>query len=104
MERFAKGNPRPRMPEPQPVAMRIELVAADERAGNHRRAAELREPGEAGLERRAFEDRAGAVADAAFGKDADHTSALETGDCFAHGGAIDLFTIDRKSVHRVHPR
>src|SRR5258707_736219 len=105
IQRLTECDPCAGAAKPQPIPMRVELVAADERARNHRRISELRQAGETRLERRALEHRARAVADATLGKNSDDAPALEPRDHLANRGAIDfLFAIDWKRVHRVHPQ
>ncbi len=100
-ERDPDGDAPPGTPKP---GKDVTAVAAHNGARNYRSAGHFGKPGDAGPQRRPFERRAGAVTDAALGKEADGVAGAQPLEGGAHGLAVEVDPVHRVGVDRPEPR
>src|SRR6266699_1565617 len=87
-------------PKRQPISFRVEPIASENYARHDRNARHVREGRCSSAQRRAFEQRLGAIANAAFRKNADNSAVFQPFDGALDRLAIGPIACSWKRIHR----
>src|ERR1700726_232386 len=97
--RLAESDPDRSTPKRQPISLRIESIGPENYARSDRHAGHVRERRYAGAKWRAFQQRARAITNAAFGKNTDDSAIFQTLNRGPDRFAIGPIARGWKSIH-----